>query len=98
MSSPTPAAAAPAGRCPVTVEWFGYDVTTRCVRPAGHGGAHRDGVWWFDDHGLRVPAPEPVTNRRRRHGREDTAGWKERKGQPRSVHPSIARRTEEALG
>lgn len=92
MSAPIVAA----GRCPVTVEWFGYDHTSRCVRPAGHGGYHRDGVWWFDDHGLRVPAPEPAPERRRR-GRTETAGWKERNGEPRRVHASTARRTEEAL-
>ena len=42
-------------RCPVTVDWYGLDMTARCVRPEGHDGPHRDGVWWFDDYGLRVP-------------------------------------------
>jgi len=42
-------------RCPTTVDWYGLDMTARCVRPERHDGPHRDGVWWFDDHGLRVP-------------------------------------------
>ena len=42
-------------RCAVTVEWYGLDMIARCVRPEHHDGPHRDGVWWWDDHGLRVP-------------------------------------------
>ena len=45
-------------RCPVTVDWYGLDMTARCVRPERHDGPHRDGVWWWDSYGLRVDGTE----------------------------------------
>lgn len=51
----TPNTAGRAHRCKVTVTWVDTGVTCRCLRPTGHDGPHRDGVEWFDDHGLRVP-------------------------------------------
>lgn len=41
-------------RCRVTVHWHGYDLTTRCQRPEHHDGNHHDGLWAFDQLGLRV--------------------------------------------
>jgi hypothetical protein len=51
-------------RCPVTVTWYETGVTVRCVRPDNHDGPHRDGVWWFDDWGLRVDGTEVEEARR----------------------------------
>jgi hypothetical protein len=42
-------------RCAREVFWFGEDLTTQCVGPAGHRGLHSDGLWWFTDDGIRAP-------------------------------------------
>jgi hypothetical protein len=74
-------------RCPATVWWHDVEFTARCLRPAGHTGAHRDGVHWFDDLGIiqpqdqrrpRVTRPradlsrEQVLEIRRRHDAGET--------------------------
>lgn len=41
-------------RCRAVVNWYELDLTARCQRPDGHAGDHCDGLWWFDDIGLRV--------------------------------------------
>lgn len=42
-------------RCAREVFWHAENLTTRCVRPAGHKGLHSDGLWWFTDDGIRAP-------------------------------------------
>lgn len=47
--------------CGRPVHWYDADLTTSCLRPAGHDGLHRDGLYWFDQHGLRAPRdPAPA--------------------------------------
>jgi hypothetical protein len=46
-------------RCDHAVYWFGDGLWTQCVRPGGHKGLHRDGLYWFDDDGIRQPRDQP---------------------------------------
>ncbi|HEY2086411.1 MAG TPA: hypothetical protein VGH54_10365 [Mycobacterium sp.] len=46
--------------CEYSVHWWDVDIDETCRRPLGHHGHHTDGLWYFDDNGLRVP-----------HGAED---------------------------
>jgi hypothetical protein len=41
--------------CEYSVYWWDVDIDETCRRPLGHPGHHTDGLWFFDDQGLRVP-------------------------------------------
>lgn len=69
-------------RCSFAVHLFGYDHRVHCVRDVGHGDFHTDGLWWFDEAGLRVPREVPAPRRLSVRG-VGHAGWKERVGVPR---------------
>lgn len=88
----SPVAPVRRARCHITVWWFDVDFEARCVRPEGHAGPHRDGVAWWDDHGLRVPHvtddDSAGVEARGAHG-----GWKERAGIPRDVDPQVRQAT-----
>lgn len=43
--------------CGRSVRWHGEDLNAVCQLPLGHqpSDQHCDGLWWFDNHGLRLP-------------------------------------------
>lgn len=49
--------------CPVTVHWWAEGLTVRCIRKLQHGGFHTDGLWWWDDNGIKQPSAEQVESR-----------------------------------
>jgi hypothetical protein len=46
--------------CEWSIYWWDIDIDETCRRPAGHRGHHTDGLWWFDDNGIRVPIDPAV--------------------------------------
>jgi hypothetical protein len=57
-------------RCAATVHWHELDLDRRCIRTEGHTGLHRDGVWWFDNLGMRVPRADEHGDRTEQIARE----------------------------
>lgn len=47
-----------AGACGHTVYWWDGEYEGECELPSGHGGAHYDGLSWYNDIGEEVEAPD----------------------------------------